>query len=114
MIFGLSFGRNIGYISVDNFANFVHRAAPFSVSLYSQNYAVLNIVGIIIIINSVRIRAGVILQRYRKHYCVTYSHNISCFVRVLGGFHMRVAVDAAVDVEKLNAQHVVYYIQRKK
>ena len=50
-------------------------------------------------INSIRIRTGVILQRYRKHYCVTYSHNISCFVRVLGGFHMRVAVDAAVDVE---------------
>ena len=66
---------------------------------YSQNYAVLNIVGIIIIINSIRIRAGVFLQRYRKHYCVTYSHNISCFVHVLGGFHMRVAVDAVVDVE---------------
>ena len=54
------------------------------------------------------------LQRYRKHYCVTYSHNISCFVRVLGGFHMRVAVDAAVDVEKYKRTTCVYYIQRKK
>ena len=71
---------------------------PFLLA-YSQNYAFLNIVGIIIIINSIRIRTGVILQHYRKHYFVTYSHNISCFVRVLGGFHMRVAVDAAVDVE---------------
>ena len=31
---------------------------PFLLA-YSQNYAVLNIVGIIIIINSIRIRAGV-------------------------------------------------------
>ena len=40
---------------------------------YSPDYAVLNIVGIIIIINSIRIRAGVFLQLYRKHYCVTKS-----------------------------------------
>ena len=66
---------------------------------YSQNYAVLNIVGMIIIINSIRIRAGVFLQRYRStivsHTAIT-SH---VFFRVLGGFHMRVAVDAANDVE---------------
>ena len=48
----------IGYISVDNFANFVHRVAPFIA--YNQNYAVLNIVGIIIVTNGIRIRTGVI------------------------------------------------------
>ena len=71
---------------------------PFLLA-YSQNYAVLTIVGIIIIINSIRITCWSFFTALSKHYCVTYSHNISCFVRVLGGFHMRVAVDAAVDIE---------------
>ena len=55
--------------------------SPF-LPAYSQNYAVLNIVGMIIIINSIRICAGVFLQRYRgtivSHTAITSHVFFAC------------------------------------